>query len=72
MFVNLVKELEYLEDDIIAGLGKDDGEDEMVSELTSDLDLALQGFGEEPAETDELKLVNLLVIIMISCYCCQC
>ena len=52
-----IKELEYLEDDIIAGLGKDDVEDETVSELTSDLDLALQGFGDESGDTDQLKLV---------------
>jgi len=41
-----------LEDDIIAGLDKDDDD---VSELTSDLDLALQGFSDEPTELDSLK-----------------
>ena len=57
MVICCVNKLEYLEDDIIAGLDKDK-DDAELSGLTSDLDLALQGFGDEPTaggSDDRLK-----------------
>ena len=58
MFITwCVNKSEYSEDDIIVGLDKDKEESDELSGLTSDLDLALQGFGDEPTtgSDDQLK-----------------